>query len=281
MNVLIIGASGMLGHDLVRALQEGRHALLIPEHAELDITRPESARSYLSRERPQCVLLSAAYTRVDDCESHQDLAWSVNADGPRNVALACRDAGARLIHISTDYVFNGRKTSPYSVDDPTDPVSVYGKTKLAGENHIKEILRDYLIVRTSWLYGLNGRNFVETILKKAVSAKELSVVNDQRGSPTYTKDLAEALSVLVSNQEARGVVNVTNSQDCTWFEFAEAILSLQGIEGVAVRPVTSDQYVTPAKRPANSILSPDRYVQLTGKTLRPWKEALRAYLAAR
>lgn len=281
MKILIIGASGMLGHDLVRVLQESRHDLLTPGHVELDITHQESARSYLSREKPQCVLLSAAYTRVDDCESHADLAWAVNADGPRNVALACRDTGARLIHLSTDYVFNGRKTSPYSVDDPTDPISVYGKTKLAGENHIKEVLPDHLIVRTSWLYGLNGRNFVETILKKAASVKELSVVNDQRGSPTYTKDLSEALAVLVNVKEARGIVNVTNSQDCTWCEFAQAILNVQGIAGVTVRPVTSEQYVTPAKRPANSILSPDRYMQLTGKTLRPWKEALKAYLAAR
>lgn len=281
MKILIIGASGMLGHDLVRTLQESRYDLLTPGHAEFDITHQASVHSYIFREKPQCILLSAAYTRVDDCESHADLAWAVNAEGPRNVALACRDTGARLIHLSTDYVFNGRKTSAYSVDDPTDPISVYGKTKLAGESHINEILQDYLIVRTSWLYGLNGRNFVETMLKKAASVKELSVVNDQRGSPTYTRDLSEALAVLVNIKEARGIVNVTNSQDCTWYEFAQAILSLQGIEGVTVRPVTSEQYVTPAKRPANSILSPDRYMQLTGRTLRPWKEALKAYLAAR
>lgn len=281
MKTLIIGASGMLGQDLVRSLQECRHTILSPSHSELDITNPESARSYIVREKPQCVLLSAAYTRVDDCESHADLAWSVNADGPRNVALACSSAGARMIFISTDYVFNGRKNSPYTVDDPTDPISVYGKTKLAGENHIKETLQDYLIVRTSWLYGLNGRNFVEVILKKATTEKELKVVNDQRGSPTYTRDLAEALAALAYIKEARGIVNVTNSQDCTWFEFAETILNLQGVKGVTILPVTSDQYVTPAKRPANSTLSPERYMQLTGKSPRPWKEALRAYLTAR
>jgi dTDP-4-dehydrorhamnose reductase len=142
-------------------------------------------------------------------------------------------------------------------------------------------MQEYLIVRTSWLYGLNGRNFVEVILKKAETEKELRVVNDQRGSPTYTRDLAEALAVLANIKDVRGIVNVTNSQDCTWFEFAKTILDLKGVQGVTIHPVTSDQYVTPAKRPTNSILSLDRYMELTGKTLRPWKEALATYLAAR
>jgi dTDP-4-dehydrorhamnose reductase len=281
MKILIIGGGGMLGQDLVRVLQECRHAVLSPSRAELDITNPESVRSYIMREQPQCVLLSAAYTRVDDCESHTDLAWSVNADGPRNVALACRSVGARLIYVSTDYVFNGRKTTPYTEDDLPDPTSVYGQTKLAGEMHIKEILRDYLSVRTSWLYGLHGRNFVATILKKAQTEKELRVVNDQKGSPTYTGDLAEGLATLVGIKDAKGIVNVTNTQSCTWFEFAETILRLKNVGDVTVYPVTSEQFKVPAKRPANSILASDRYLRLTGKTLRPWKEALVDYLALR
>lgn len=279
MKVLIVGGSGMLGQDLVRTLRECHHEVLAPTHAELDITNPES--SYIVREKPNCVLLAAAYTRVDDCESHHDLAWSVNAKGPRNVARACREVGARLIHISTDYVFNGGKTTPYTEDDPPDPTSVYGQTKLAGEMHIKEILRDYLIVRTSWLYGLHGRNFVATILKKAQTEKELRVVNDQKGSPTYTGDLAEGLATLVGIKDAKGIVNVTNTQSCTWFEFAETILRLKNIGDVTVYPVTSEQFKVPAKRPANSILASDRYLLLTGKTLRPWKEALADYLALR
>lgn len=281
MKVLIIGASGMLGHDLVPALRESGHETLSPTHAELDITDPESTRVYIVREKPQCVILSAAYTRVDDCESQQDLAWSVNAEGPRSVAQACQVAGARLIYISTDYVFNGSKTGPYTEEDITDPTSVYGRTKLAGEKYIKDILRDHLVVRTSWLYGLKGRNFVETILKKAQTEKELRVVNDQRGSPTYTKDLSGGLTALVNLKDAVGIVNVTNSQSCTWFEFAQTILCLEGVANVIVHPVTSGQFKTPAKRPANSVLSPDRYKQLTGKTLRPWKEALSDYLAIR
>ncbi|MBI5427093.1 MAG: dTDP-4-dehydrorhamnose reductase [Nitrospinae bacterium] len=280
MKTLIIGASGMLGHDLVRAFQELRHDTLAPPHKELDITLSDSVREYISREKPQCVVLSAAFTRVDDCESQREVAFAANAEGPRHVAQACRESGAKLVYVSTDYVFNGQKTEPYTEDDPAGPINVYGQSKLAGENYIRELSRDYLIARTSWLYGLNGRNFVETILNKARTVTELRVVDDQKGAPTYTKDLAEAIAILVA-RGAGGIVNVANSQTCTWFEFARTILQLQGITGVDVRPVTSEEFKAPARRPANSILSGDRYRSLTGKTLRPWKEALADYLRAR
>ncbi|MBI4389246.1 MAG: dTDP-4-dehydrorhamnose reductase, partial [Nitrospinae bacterium] len=231
MKTLIIGASGMLGHDLVRAFQELRHDTLAPLRAELDITCPETVRDYVSREKPQCVVLSAGFTRVDDCESQRETAFAVNAEGPRHVAQACGKSGTKLVYVSTDYVFNGQKKEPYTEDDPTGPINVYGQSKLAGENHVRELSRDYLVVRTSWLYGLNGRNFVETILNKARTATELRVVDDQKGAPTYTKDLAEAIAVLAA-RGAGGIVNVTNSQSCTWFEFARTILQLQGITGV-------------------------------------------------
>lgn len=280
MKTLVIGAGGMLGSDLVRAFEERRHAVLAPSRKDLDIVVPESVREYILREKPRCVILSAAYTRVDDCESNRDLAFAVNAGGPRNVAQACREAGAGLVYISTDYVFNGKKNDPYTEDDPTDPLCVYGQSKLAGESHVKELSRDYLIVRTSWLYGLNGRNFVETILKKAQAESELRVVNDQAGAPTYTRDLAEALTILVG-RNAKGVVNATNAKSCTWFEFARTILQFRGIEGVTVRPVTTAEFNAPARRPANSVLSSKRYREITGGSLRPWREALADYLRAR
>jgi dTDP-4-dehydrorhamnose reductase len=281
LKILLIGASGMLGTDLVRALSECRHELICPRHAELDITDSKSVREWLLRARPDAVVLSAAYTRVDDCETHRDLAFAVNAEGPRNVAVACREAGAKLLFVSTDYVFNGRKNGPYVEDDPVDPLNVYGLSKLAGENHIRAEWADHLIVRTSWLYGLNGKNFVETIIQKAATAPQLRIVDDQRGAPTFTKDLAEGMARLLANNEARGVVNVTNSNHCTWFEFAKTILQLTGLERVPVHPVTSAEFKAPAQRPANSVLSSDRFTAFAGQPLRPWQDALQAYLHAR
>ncbi len=270
----------MLGHDLVRVFEESRHEVLKPAHSHLDIADSQSAQKYIAEHRPEWVVLSAAYTRVDDCESNRDLAMKVNAEGAANVARACKEAEAKMVYVSTDYVFQGDVNAPCREDDPTDPINVYGASKLAGENYVREIVPHHLIIRTAWLYGLNGNNFVEAILKKAGEVSELKVVNDQQGSPTNTRDLAEGIARLIG-KNAQGVVNVTNTESCTWFEFAKNILSLKQIEGVEVLPVSTAEFNAPAKRPAYSILSPEKYVGITGQPLRPWKDALKFYMTAR
>ncbi len=270
----------MLGHDLVRVFEESRFEVLKPSHSELDIADPQSAQKYIVGQRPVWVVLSAAYTRVDDCETNRDLAMKVNAEGAANVARACSEAEAKMVYVSTDYVFQGDKDSPCGEDDPTDPINVYGASKLAGENYVREIVPHHLIIRTSWLYGLNGNNFVEAILKKAGEVSELKVVNDQQGSPTNTRDLAEGIARLLG-KNAQGAFNVTNTESCTWFDFAKNILSLKKVQGVEVKPVSTAEFNAPARRPAFSILSPEKYIATTGCSLRPWKEALKSYMSSR
>lgn len=270
----------MLGHELVSAYQSAFHEVVGAAHADLDITNTEAVQDHLKKVRPDWVVLAAAYTRVDDCETRRDKAFAVNAEGAGNVAAACRDVGAKLCYISTDYVFNGGKASPYTETDDPDPVSVYGASKLAGERLVLEKTQDRLIIRTSWLYGSNGTNFIESILNKARSVPQLRVVNNQVGAPTYARDLAAAI-VTLTDKNIFGILNVTNAGCCSWFDFAKKILELSGIGGVTVVPVSSMEYNAPARRPANSCLSSDRLKEVAGFTLRPWEEALVEYLRDR
>lgn len=281
MKILVIGANGMLGHDLMKTGRAGgRHEIVPATHSDLEITDPQSTRGFIDHVRPRLVILSAAYTRVDDCQTNQRHAMAVNGEGPRNVAEACRDAKARLFYISSDYVFDGKKKKPYREDDPTSPINVYGESKLKGEQAIRETLDDHLIVRTSWLYGVHGDNFVDTMLRLAENKKELKVVDDQAGSPTYTMDLAEALIALAGN-DVKGILNVTNTGRCSWYEFALKIFELRGVRGITVRAVSSAEFNAPAARPANSVLSPERYRKVTGSALRHWHEGLAAFLEER
>ncbi len=275
MKVLVLGAKGMLGKDLVEILGP-EHEMISWDLAEIDITHEQETIAKIKRIRPQAIINCAAYTDVDGCEANQARAFLVNAEGAKHVALASAAAESRLIHLSTDYVFGGRATTPYKENSPTDPASVYGQSKLRGEAYIREIGGNHLIIRTAWLYGRGGRNFVEAILRQAAAGKEIRVVNDQRGSPTFTKDLSRAIHFLLKTGET-GIFHITNSGSCTWYEFALRILQEKNLGHIRVLPVSSEELGRPAKRPAYSILDCGRYEQITQKTMRPWAEALQDY----
>jgi dTDP-4-dehydrorhamnose reductase len=274
MRVTLFGASGLLGKALVRELKDEQLTALSSKDADLrDRARIESV---LRDSQPEWIILAAAYTDVDGCESNRDLAFAINCDGAVNVADAAREQGSRLIFLSTDYVFDGQGTKPYPADHPRHPISVYGETKARAEERLLELMPDVCIARTSWLFGHGGKCFPDTILKLAASRPEISVVNDQRGSPTYTPDLAVALAELC-RKSARGIVHVTNSGDCTWYEFAKEILRVAGSK-TTVKPVTTAEFPRPARRPAYSTLSPasrEAYrIQMPD-----WKDAVQRYLA--
>jgi dTDP-4-dehydrorhamnose reductase len=245
---------------------------------DIDIRDSQKVREAVKAMRPEWIVLAAAYTDVDGCESNPDLAFSVNRDGAANVAQAAKETGARLLFLSSDYVFDGRKTSPYETDDPRNPQSVYGRSKAEAELRLLDVMPGCCIARTSWLFGTGGKCFPDTILKLAASRPALDVVNDQRGCPTYAADLAAAI-IQLCRANASGIVHATNSGDCTWFEFAREIISVSGLQ-TEVRPVNSAQMARPAPRPAYSVLS-SRSLQRFGITLPSWKDALRRYLQER
>jgi dTDP-4-dehydrorhamnose reductase len=274
MRITIFGASGLLGNALVQEFKSDQLTALSSRDADLrDASQVQRA---IRASRPDSIILSAAYTNVDGCESNRSLAFAVNCEGAANVAEAAKEAGARLIFLSTDYVFDGGKGSPYETTDPRNPINVYGETKARAEERLIEILPEACIVRTSWLFGHGGKCFPETILKLAATRPEISVVNDQRGSPTFTTDLASAI-VQLSRKSASGIVHATNSGDCTWYDFAREIVQMSGLSTV-VKPVTSAEFLRPARRPACSVLSPAS-LHAQGIQMPPWQEALRRYLA--
>jgi len=277
MKVLITGYKGMLGSDLVNILEnENQHELILTDIEELDITNLEEVKKMFQDEKPEAVINVAAYTDVDGCETNREIAYNVNSIGPKNLAIASDEIGAKLLHISTDYVFPGNNTKPYKEDDKTGPQSYYGETKLQAEEFIEKNMKNYFIVRTAWLYGINGKNFVKTMLNLAKNNPEITVVNDQRGSPTFTVDLASAIVELVKTDKY-GIYHVTNSDDCTWYDFAKNIFELANIE-IEVKPVTTAEYPTPAKRPEYSVLSHEKWNNSGFKPLRNFKDALKEYL---
>src|SRR5271163_4735237 len=273
MKVTILGASGLLCQALTREWRGDEGTGL--SWRDVDIRDAEQVQAVLGKIRPEWIVLSAAYTDVDGCESHPDVAFAVNRDGTLNVAKAAKKIGAKLIFLSSDYVFDGKKTAPYEIDDPRNPQSVYGRSKAEAEVGLLEILPDCCIARTSWLFGRGGKCFPDTILKLAATRPALDVVNDQRGCPTYTVDLARAV-VELCRKRASGIVHVTNSGDCTWFDFAREIVKSAGL-ATEVRPVTSQQMARPAPRPPYSILSPAS-LQRYGIAMPSWPDALRRYL---
>jgi len=277
MRVTLFGASGLLGQDLVQELAqelktEQSTAL---SSKDADLRDHARVREVIRDSRPDWILLSAAYTDVDGCESNRDLAFAVNCEGAVNVAEAARETGSRLMFLSTDYVFDGSKRSPYQTSDARKPTSVYGESKARAEERVLEIFPEVCIVRTSWLFGHGGKCFPATILKLASTRPEISVVNDQRGSPTFTRDLASAL-VQLCRASARGIVHVTNSGDCTWYEFATEIMRESGLP-TTVKPVTTAEFPRPARRPAYSVLSPDS-LHAYNIRMPEWQDALRRYL---
>jgi dTDP-4-dehydrorhamnose reductase len=276
MRVTIFGASGLLGKALLREWSGDTVTGLTSRAA--DIRDGKRVVEVVQETNPEWVVLAAAYTDVDGCEGNPDLAFAVNRDGAVNVAVAAKKVGARLIFLSSDYVFDGKKTTPYEIEDARNPQSVYGRTKAEAESKLLELMPDCCIARTSWLFGIGGKCFPDTILKLAASRPALDVVNDQRGCPTYSVDLARAI-VQLCRKNASGIVHVTNAGDCTWFEFAREIVSGAGLATV-VRPVSSQQMTRPAPRPAYSVLSPTR-LRALGIEMPSWHDALRRYLEER
>lgn len=277
MRILVIGAAGLLGRTLVE--EAGSREVIAATTSDADIRDAGEVRELFARTRPDCAVLAAAYTDVDACERNPEQAHAVNCLGAANVARAALESGARLLYVSTDYVFDGAKTAPYETADPPNPLSAYGRSKAAGEAAVREILQDFCIVRTSRLFGTAGKCFPASILRLAESQNELAVVDDQTGSLTFNRDLAAAILQLAESG-ARGVIHATNSGTCSWFEFAREILRAVGIENVRVRAISSAESGRAAQRPKYSALS-DASLRACGITMRPWREALRAYLVER
>jgi dTDP-4-dehydrorhamnose reductase len=288
MRILITGAKGQLGKQVNNILENGRselgiisslynNATIISVDVEdLDITDLSAVKKYILETKPDLIINCAAYTNVDACENNEDLAYKINALGPRNLAIASNEIGSRLVQVSTDYVFNGKGDTAFKEYDKVDPISVYGKTKLAGENFVREISNKYFIVRTAWLYGYYGKNFVYTIMKAALDNGVLNVVNDQRGNPTNAEDLAHHLLKIAVTEEY-GTYHCTGKGECSWYDFASKIIELSNIK-CEVHPATSEQYVRTAKRPSFSSLDNMMLRCTVGDEMRDWEEALEVFI---
>jgi dTDP-4-dehydrorhamnose reductase len=279
MRVLVTGANGILGRALAQRLGTGGHTLFLWGREEADLTQEDQVRAAAKGIEFDAIVHAAAMTNVDLCETELDKAMDVNGRATGIVASLARERGATFVYVSTDYVFDGTKGSPYLEEDPTHPINAYGRSKLAGEQAAMTSGARCLVTRTSWLFGAGGKNFVDTIAGKILQGDSLQVVDDQRGSPTYARDLAHGIEVLL-RRGAAGVVHVTNSGDTTWFGFAVEIGRFLGV-GANIAPVPTEAFPRPAPRPRHSVLSGARYRALTGESLRPWEEALHHYLASR
>jgi dTDP-4-dehydrorhamnose reductase len=277
VKLLVTGAGGMLGRAVVDCATRLGHDVRAATRAELDISDAAATRQALLAGRPAAVINCAAYTDVDGAETDWQGAEGVNASGAGHVAAAAAEVGARIVHVSTDYVFDGAKRQPWVESDPVAPLGVYGDTKLAGELAVAEANASHTIVRTAWLFGAGGTNFVDTMLSLGATRAEVSVVTDQLGCPTWTGHLAGALVELAERPDETGVHHIAGSGSCTWNEFALEIFERAGID-CRVLPATSEQFVRPAKRPAYSVLGTERRDPLT---LPPWQDGLAAYLATR
>jgi dTDP-4-dehydrorhamnose reductase len=275
MKVLIIGAEGMLGHDL-EAVLGVEHEISTTTIYTLDITDLEKTVKTLGEINPDVVVHAAAFTDVDGSEERADLAYQVNVMGTRNVAVACQKTDSALVYISTDYVFDGTKGTPYQEYDQTNPLGMYGKTKYLGEVQVRDLLDKFYIVRTSWLYGYHGPNFVATMLGLAEKMDHIKVVADQIGSPTYTVDLAEAINQLIKTP-AYGIYHVTNSDHCSWYEYAQLIFQMRGVE-VELEPVSTEEFGSPAPRPRYSVLDNYNWRMQGFPPIRSYQDALKDYL---
>ncbi|CAI8728710.1 Spore coat polysaccharide biosynthesis protein SpsK [Priestia megaterium] len=274
--VLITGANGQLGKELVELFTEKGFEVYGFGRDKMDITNQAQVQEVISTLKPNIVLHSAAHTQVDLAESEPEQAFSINAYGTRNVAVAAEAVGAKLVYVSTDYVFDGTTDEPYNEFSPTSPLGVYGKSKLAGEQFVRDLHSKFFIVRTSWVYGKHGSNFVKTMLKLGKERKELSVVADQRGCPTYTLDLANSILELVDTGKY-GIYHISNSGSCSWFEFAKAIFEEAEIN-INLTPCTTADFPRPAARPANSVFEHMSLKINDFSPIRNWKEALNSFL---
>jgi dTDP-4-dehydrorhamnose reductase len=276
MKILVLGHKGMLGTDLMLRLSVA-HEVMGKDIEDFDITSPESCRQAVSEAQPDVVINAAAYTNVDGAEKDRDTCFAVNAEGVKNVALACGRDKIKLVHFSTDYVFDGTGETPYLEDAVPAPRGIYAQSKAAGEKYLQEYSDNYLLIRTAWLYGRNGKNFVRTILEKARNTNTLRVVNDQTGSPTYSRDLSAAVQILLDKHQ-QGIFHVTNRGSCTWYTFTKKILEYAGLVYVAVEPIQTKDLNLPAPRPTYSVLGTGKFTEATGNILRFWQLALRDFI---
>lgn len=299
MNILITGSSGMLGTALCRALLSGDNKLAgldltkplpgmpAPDHfVKCDITDYKTLARAVKDTAPEFIIHTAAFTDVDGCEREPDKAETVNGLGTRYVAEAASEVNAVMIYISTDFVFDGRKKSPYVEEDAPNPINVYGKSKLDGEKFVEDLIkREFFIVRTSWMFGSGGKNFVDTILKKADEKKPIRMISDQFGSPTYAADLADAIKRILylykKKKEISGIYHITNSDNCSWYRLAQKTLELANIYDIDLVPIVSEELDRSAERPVMSILDNHRYSRLCGRPLRNWERALAEYIRLR
>lgn len=276
MKVVVTGAKGQLGTDLVGLLAGKEYEVYGYGREELDITNFDQVKQIITEINPDVIIHAAAYTKVDLAESEPDQAFLINAYGTRNVAVASEAVGAKLVYVSTDYVFDGTANVPYNEFSSTNPLSVYGKSKLAGEQLVRDLHSKFFIVRTSWVYGKHGNNFVKTMLKLAQERDELMVVHNQLGCPTYTVDLASCIAEIIQTAKY-GIYHVSNSGHCSWYEFAKAIFE-EAAMNVKVNPCTTQKFPRPAPRPAYSVLE-HMALKLNGfSEVRHWREALREFM---
>ena len=270
MKILVTGSRGQLGQELAEVLPERGHEAVALPRSELDVADAEAVQRAIEAHSPELVINAAAYTNVDGCETETDLAYAVNALGPRNVAQVCERQGCELLHVSTNYVFDGKDERPYEPFDPPNPISAYGRTKLAGEEYVKHLTRRWYIVRSAGVYG-RGHNFVRTMLRLGAERDLLKVKDDEYISPTYARDLAAGIVEVVKGRRY-GLYHLTNAGSCSWYEFTREIFRLARLDTELV-PIPSSEYPLPAARPANGILS-----SLGSPELRHWREALADYL---
>lgn len=276
MRIIITGSKGQLGIELSKQLKtDNKYDIISTDKEELNIVNINDVNKFIKISKPDVVINCAAHTAVDLCETDIENAYKINAIGPRNLAIACEKVGAKFVQVSTDYVFNGNENQPYREDNETCPNSIYGKSKLMGEQFTKEFCSKYFIVRTAWLYG-EGNNFVRTMLKLAQNNKELNVVNDQFGSPTSTVDLAKAIIDLI-NTENYGTYHGTCEGQCSWYDFAKKIFEISNID-IKVNPVSSEEFKRPAPRPKYSVLDNFMFKLVELNSFRKWEDSLIEYL---
>lgn len=276
MRILVTGVKGQLGHDVVNELKKRGHTPIGVDVEEMDITDSAAVEQEMKKDALDAVIHCAAYTAVDAAEDNREICMRVNAEGTRNIARVCRELDIKMIYISTDYVFDGEGERPWEPDDARNPLNVYGESKYQGELAVEEYLDKYFIVRIAWVFGVNGKNFIKTMLRLAETHKELNVVNDQTGSPTYTYDLA-VLVADMAETEKYGRYHATNEGLCTWYEFAKEIFAQAGVD-IKVNPVSSEEFPAKAKRPHNSRMDKSKLTQNGFRLLPSWQDALKRYL---
>lgn len=277
MKLLVSGKTGQLGHDVCKELEMRGHEVIGTGSADMDITNADAVREVLYRNRPDMVIHCAAYTAVDNAEEDEETCRKVNVDGTENIARICRELGVGMLYVSTDYVFSGIGNRPWKPEDKAEPLGVYGLTKYEGELAVKQYLEKYFIVRVSWIYGIYGKNFVKTMLRLGEERGAVSVVDDQIGSPTYTKDLAVLLADMAESRKY-GIYHASNEGVCSWYEFACQIFTEAGMNHVKVTPVDSASFPTKAKRPNNSRMDKGKLTENGFSLLPSWQDALHRFM---